>query len=386
MKSFNYIGPINPTGYGNASIGLFSSLYKANNSLSLIPIGTPSAEIEGVSNILKAIENKPDYNAPSFCFWHLFNIDQQIQNFKGPVLGYSTFESDALGPKDIENLDKLHSVATASEWGKTVLSKYTNKPIHVIRHAFKQTAIDKLNRVNFDYSSNYEDWTKFLAPVKFPEDSLFLSTAGKFELRKSHPELIQACIEYGKQKPLVLIAFIHNPFIQDNFPYGYINYNMFYPMFTNYGIKVYKKDNFYLVLMPRTNEKSALHSALSKTHFFVSPSKAEGWNLPLFEMMSLGMPCITTLYSAHTEYCNESNIVVTKHDGLVPARDGVFFHGNGYWANVTKQHILDSINKAADLIANKNAIKSLSDSALHSTSAFTWQEEARKTQSLMNQL
>lgn len=386
MKKFNYIGPINSTGYGNASLALFSSIYRENKSIPLVPIGNIDTTLEGATDVLKAAETQPNYTDPSFCFWHFSNMDDKIHSFKGPVLGYSTFEIDTLAPNEVAVLDKLSSVATASEWGKKILQKYTRKDIHVIRHAFKNTSTQKLSRVSFDYSNNFEAWSKFLSPVKFPKDALFLSTAGKFELRKSHPEIIQACLEYGKQHPVVLIAFVHNPFMHDNFPYSYINYNMFYPMYTNFGIKVYKKDNFYLVLMPRANKKDELHSALSKTHFFISPSKGEGWNLPLFEMMSIGMPCITTLYSAHTEYCNKDNVIPVEIDGLISARDGVFFHGNGNWANVTKDNIFKCISEADGLRYNKSFIQSLSDNAIESTKKFTWQEEARKIQSLMNQL
>lgn len=386
MKKFNYIGPLNPTGYGNASIGLFKSILKDNPAVSLIPIGNPDQSIQDVPSILKAIDNKPSYQNPSFCFWHFHDMHQQISSFKGPILGYSTFEIDTLNPIEVALLDKLQSVATATEWGKKVLQKYTNKEVHVINHAFKDDDTVKLDRVSFNYSANYEAWSKFLSPIKFPKESLFLSTAGKFELRKSHPEIIQACLEYGKRNPVVLIAFVHNPFMADNFPYSFINYNMFYPMYTSFGIKVYKKDNFYLVLMPPAHKKQEFHSALSKTHFFVSPSKAEGWNLPLFEMMSIGMPCITTLYSGHTEYCNKSNVIPVEFDGLSIANDGVFFKGTGSWANVRKDNILNAINEANGLRYNKSFIQSLSDNAIESTSKFTWQKEARKIQSLMNQL
>lgn len=386
MKKFNYIGPLNLTGYGNASIGFFKSILKDNPSVSLVPIGNPDKDTQDVPNLLRAIENKPSYEDPSFCFWHFHDMSQQISSFKGPIVGYSTFEVDTLNPIEIKLLDKLQSVATATEWGKKILEKYTNKEVHVIHHAFKDDDTVKLDRVSFDYSSNYEAWSKFLAPIKFPKDALFLSTAGKFELRKSHPEIIQACLEIGKREPIVLIAFVHNPFMADNFPYSYINYNMFYPMYTNFGIKVYKKDNFYLVLMPRALKKQEFHSALSKTHFFVSPSKAEGWNLPLFEMMSIGMPCITTLYSGHTEYCNSSNVIPVLFDGLSVANDGVFFKGTGNWATVRKDNIINAINEANGLRYNKSFIQSLSDNAIESTSKFTWQKEARKIQSLMNQL
>jgi len=385
MKTFNYVGPLNRTGYGIASIGYLNQLIKDNPTISVNVISKIDQIPDYSQDVLRAIENKPDYTNPTFCFWHLHDMPNQISSFKGKKVGFTTFEVDALSSKDTAVLHQFDSLGTASNWGKSILEKYTDKPISVIPHAFKSddsTPVEKYNpsRVSID------TWKNFLAPANLPSDTLILGTAGKFESRKGHPELIEACIEYAKDHPVLLVAFLFNPFLPGNFPYSYINYKMMYPVFTNYGLKLFKKNNFYMLLMPPTNTRLELHNALMKTHYFISPSKGEGWNLPLFEMMSCGMPSITTLYSAHTDYCTTDNVVPVEFDGLVTANDGMFFNGVGSWANVTKSNILSSIKTAHSNLSNTKFIENLSNNSVLSTSRFTWQKEARKIQSLMNQL
>jgi glycosyltransferase involved in cell wall biosynthesis len=390
---FNYIGPVNSTGYGQASIGLLLGLKDIADpkEISLVPIGLDN-NAEGAAEVTSAYSNTPDYNYPTFCFWHLSDIHTKIKDCKAPVLGYTTFELDTLAPQEVKNLDLLTAVATASRFGKDVLDKYTKhstikeKDTKIITHAFRKNDTTQLDYYKFDYDKTYSLWSKFLAPINIPKDTLFLSTAGKYESRKAHPELIKACIEYGKTKPVLLISFLYNPFIPGNFPYGFINSNMLYPLYTNAGFKVYKKDNFYLVLMPPAGTKKDLHNALKAAHFFVSPSKAEGWNLPLFEMLSQGMPSIATLTSAHTHYASSRSVIDVSFDSYIPALDGIFFNGHGSWANVTSVGILEAIQRASKLLETPTELELLSEFAIKTTKDFTWEREAKNLLSLMKQL
>ena len=59
----------------------------------------------------------------------------------------------------------------------------------------------------------------------------------------------------------------------------------------------------------------------------VFPSRAEGWNLDLLEMMSCGKQVIATNYSAHTEFCNEENCMLVETTEMVDAEDGKWFRG-----------------------------------------------------------
>jgi len=68
----------------------------------------------------------------------------------------------------------------------------------------------------------------------------------------------------------------------------------------------------------------------------IFPSRAEGWNLGLLEMMSCGKKVITTNYSAHTEFCNSENCMLVDFEEKETAYDGVWFKGNyGSWMKIT---------------------------------------------------
>ena len=76
----------------------------------------------------------------------------------------------------------------------------------------------------------------------------------------------------------------------------------------------------------------------------VFPSRAEGWNLELLEMMAIGKQVIATNNTAHTEYCDEKNCLLIETPESEPAFDGVFFFGDGNWTALGD----DQINKLAE--------------------------------------
>ena len=383
MRKFNYIAPFNPTGYGVAATQYGNFLSLGNNYLHASCIGNiASPEIN--TNLKLCIDRGLDPNLPSFCFWHLFDIPNKIPNNKNKKIGYTTFELDVLRPQEIEAISKLDMIGTASLWGAKVLKKYVpEEKVFIIRHGGYENAKNLFT--DFSQSKNLVDiWSKMIDPVKLSKETLILSTAGKFESRKGHPELMEACI--NADFPILLVAFVFNPFIKDGYPYDFIIKHNMYPSYTKTGIKTYTKNNFTFMMLPPTNSRIELHSALSKAHFFISPSKAEGWNLPLFEMMSCGMPCITTNTTAHTEYVTSNNIITIPSTTQTIAKDDRFFDGFGTWLNVTSQDILTAITLAKSKQEDTGFLKKLSSNAYYITSKITWKNESLKIQQLMNSL
>lgn len=390
MKKINYIAPFNKTGYGIASIGYLKGLISNNQDLTFSIIGsTPQNDPEfnkpDISSLLSYC-NKPDLNNPSFVFWHLFDINNQTTSFKGPKVGFTTFEIDTLRPIEIETLKKLDLIGTASNWGKSILAKYIDADkIFVAPHAFKETDKQNIHSIVPDYPAYIKLWEQIINPVRIDEESLILSTAGKYESRKGHLELIKACMKYGEECPILLVTFMYNPFITHNFPYGEINNLFLEPVYTNSGIKVFRHKKFLLVLMPPTNTRLELHGALSKAHYFIAPSKAEGWNLPLFEMMSYGMPAIATTCTGHSEFCTNDNIIPIKTTTMEVARDDKFFDGTGNWYTVTSEAILDAIYNARDSLLDKS-INILANKASETCGKFSWQKSAKLIMEAMNQI
>jgi len=390
MKKINYIAPFNKTGYGVASIGYLKGLIANKQDLNLTVIGSiPENDQEFNKpeiNSLLSYKKQPNFEDASFIFWHLFDINNQASAFKGPKVGFTTFEIDTLRPIEIETLNKLDLIGTASNWGKSILSKYISADkIFVAPHAFKETINQTLNPIVPDYPAHVKLWKQIINPTHIEENTLILSTAGKYESRKGHLELIKACMKYGETDPILLTTFIYNPFITHNFPYGDINNLFLEPVYTNSGIKVFRYKKFLLVLMPPTNSRLELHGALSKAHYFVAPSKAEGWNLPLFEMMSYGMPAIATTCTGHSEFCTNDNVIPINTSSMEIAKDNKFFDGTGNWYSVTPEAILESIYKAKARLLD-NSITALASKAAETCGNFSWQKSAKLIMEAMSRV
>ena len=107
----------------------------------------------------------------------------------------------------------------------------------------------------------------------------------------------------------------------------------------------------------------------------IFPSRGEGWNLELLEMMACGKPVITTNYSAHTEFCNEDNAFLTNIKTLETAHDGIWFHGQGEWAHTSSDNIDNMVEDMRQCYEEKRRIN---PAGLSTAKEFSWQNSAKK--------
>jgi glycosyltransferase involved in cell wall biosynthesis len=395
MIDFNYVGPINGTGYGIASSNYLCQLLNLDIKIGFKPIGNidPNIVSEIGFDSAKLQKSLEDFNplASTFCFWHFHDIGSKLNEITGPKIAFSTFETDGLRPHEAHSLTSFDRVTTASSWGNKILAKYlpSEKLSEPIPHAFMET--ENSSRIKVPLLKDpWSFWRNAFEPLIL-SNPLVLSTAGKFEARKGHPELFHACNTFSKQtsRPVVLLAPIFNPFILDHYPYDYLNKENYYSVFTHSGMKVYKKNNFYIALLPRTATRNQLFSTLSKSHLFISPSKAEGWNLPLFELMSQGMLCAASLNTAHLDYVSLDSVIEVEADRelpMIPAFDGRFFDGTFSWHNITSASILSSLYNATKALEDSSKVETIVSNAINQTSNFSWQNSAKKIVSLMKSL
>jgi hypothetical protein len=87
----------------------------------------------------------------------------------------------------------------------------------------------------------------------------------------------------------------------------------------------------------------------------VFPSRAEGWNLDLAEMLAMGKHVITTNYSAHTEFCHGTNSRLIQIDGLEDAFDGIWFKGQGQWAEMGERQVEQLVSHMREVHALKQS-------------------------------
>lgn len=63
----------------------------------------------------------------------------------------------------------------------------------------------------------------------------------------------------------------------------------------------------HVILFMDTIPNALMPNLYNSAHVFFSPSRGEGFNLPLLEATACGLPVIATNYSAMTDYCDRSN-------------------------------------------------------------------------------
>jgi glycosyltransferase involved in cell wall biosynthesis len=108
-------------------------------------------------------------------------------------------------------------------------------------------------------------------------------------------------------------------------------------------------DNVYFI--PQKLSDSKLQMLMDSCQNYVSPSRAEGQNLPLCEAMVSGRVCITPDHTSMSDYVtNDSAIILESNPWMIDETTHKYkdFWGLS-WFNVGEQTIFDALHKAVSL-------------------------------------
>jgi glycosyltransferase involved in cell wall biosynthesis len=343
MKSLSLIAPINNTGFGRASISILRALMRKSN-VSLFPIGGMEVGTEEEAKYVRAaLDNAkfPSFDSPALRIWHQHDMSQFVG--KGPHIGFPFFELDKFTEQEKYHLNSLDLILTPSEWSKTVILENLGYDTNV--------EICPLGVENYSIRAqhNNSSLTKFFC-------------CGKWEKRKGHDKVIEAfCKVFSDDDDVLLYMMCHNPFLnirqEKEWKDLYINSPL--------GHKVR--------FLPRVQSHREVIETMGKMDCGVFVSRAEGWNLELLEMMSIGKPVIATNYSAHTEFCNKENSMLVEIDSLEMADDGVWFDGKvGRWAELGYKQV-DSIS---EYMRHVHMNKQVNLAGIETGKKYTWENTA----------
>jgi len=309
--NLNFSCPINNTGYGIASWNILKNLYLLNTNISYFPIGQPSASSQDDYNLIVQLYNNSrnfDYRAPFIKIWHQFDLANHIG--KGPYFALPFFELDTFNTLEVSHLKVPDRILVTSHWAKEVVqsngidSHVSVVPLGVDRDIFDENK----------YIKNHTDKYVFL-------------NIGKWEVRKGHDillELFQKAFPENNDVELWILASENTN-----------NYSSAQEL--DQWKNMYKNDSRIKLLKSAQNHYE-IAQIMNDANCGLFPSRAEGWNLELLEMMSMNKPVIATNYSAHTEFCNKNNSYLIDIDEKEKAYDGKAFIGQGNWAKIgTKQ-------------------------------------------------
>ena len=331
----NLIAPINTLGYGVAGYNILKELYKIDNSVSLYPISQPQ-DFES-EELYAAISNQEKcfIDRPCVKIWHQNDLTTRVGN--GKFIGFPIFELTHFNAKEITSLHHCNKIFVCSKWAKQIIlqnTKFKDEDVHVV----------PLGVDNNIFSPS---------AVSGRKSTVFFN-CGKWEKRKGHDILLE-CFNnaFSENDDVELWMMCDNPFIGE----GNKNWQDLYKN-SKLGSKIR--------IIPRQKTHQDVMSIMRQADCGVFPSRAEGWNLELLEMMSMGKHVITTNYSAHTEFCTPVNSRLININNLETAFDGVFFDGQlGLWAeiaqdqkDVTIEYMRDvhTLKQDGQLTTNQNGI------------------------------
>ena len=357
----NILTPINQLGYGVTGLNIVKALSKLIDvSLWIIGETHPASGIydssiklqvssqEDADVCKKALQNAIlfDHKQPCIKIWHQHDMAEFVGS--GKHLGFPIFELDSFNEVERHHLQSVDELFVCSSWAKSVMEdndikvKTTVIPLGVDASIFKYQP---------EYPSD-----------KAKEKTIFFN-CGKWEIRKGHDILIKAfkrAFDTGDNIELWMMC--QNPF---NSPEEEAQWKLLY-------------NHPKIKIIPRVQTQQEVYNIMQQVDCGVFPSRAEGWNLEILELMACGKHIITTDYSAHTEFCTKDNadLVTIKEKEL--AYDGKWFHGRGSWAKIGDQEIDQIAHLMKQFHIKRSNEHYVNHKGIETALEFSWDNTARK--------
>jgi len=338
--NINLMAPINQLGYGVAGLNILKALQK-QAKVSLHTIGHVQVTNQEDADAVKTgLETAKFFSADAPCvkIWHQNQMAEFIG--RGEHIGFPIFELDTFTELERHHLTTVDHLFVCSKWAKEVCDPLC-MPVSVV-----PLGVD---------SSIFKP-----APVKDDDKTIFFN-CGKWEIRKGHDVLIdafQGVIRHGENAELWMMC--SNPFNSQE------EENKWQNLYSDPNIKI----------IPRAETQAEVYNIMSQVDCGVFPSRGEGWNLELLEMMAAGKHVIATDYSAHTEFCTTENCGLVPIEELEPAFDDKWFFGQGKWAKIEKHETWDLSLKMMRFILDKKG--TLNEAGIKTAAEFSWDNSASR--------
>lgn len=347
-------GPVNNLSYGLVTTNIVHNLMELGQEVQLYPINPHNIECEPQyqHNIQNAISLSQFFiDCPAIKIWHQWEHSVFPKNTKR--IGYPIFELDTLTEFERHNLNSLDLLFVCTEWAAKVCRDNNIKTkIEVIPLGVDSNVFRPL-------------------PKKSKSKTIFLSI-GKWEKRKGHDVLHKIFTSAFTEKDNVELWLL--PTNLFNSP----EENKFWEFWYSHP---------KIKILPRQNSQESLNYVINQADFLISPSRAEGWNLPLLEGMACGVPAITTNYSGHTEFCSDKNSLLVDINELEDAEDGKWFKkggmvNQGKWAKIGESEVEQFINHIRDAHqlkqTNSPLLKGIKEECIRTSQKFSWVNSAMK--------
>lgn len=306
----------------------------------------------------KIRENYPIYPSPEKNFHHDLNIVLCETNhyifydeYIGPKIAYNVWETTLQPQQYFDKLLEFDELWVPSKWQRdcTIAQGYDPNKIKVVPEGVDSNVFFPDSKVKHALTSD--------GRFKF-----FL--AGRWDYRKSIKEIIETfLITFDKNEPVDLIVSVDNPFSNDGLKT------------TEERLKHYNLDDFRIKVVHFLSRPDYI-DILKSCNCFVSCARSEGWNLPLIESMSCGIPSIYSNCSGQLEFAENKGIPVEVL-GEKPANQSTYNHFNEMVGNYYEPDFSDLSKKMRFAYENytREKQKALTES-IEIREKFSWENVA----------
>jgi len=352
-RNINVISPVNNLGYGVASINICKSLSKRGLSISLFQIGEPhfssQDEADSIVPLLEA-QASFDCTAPCLKIWHEHRMGERIGT--GKFVGFPFFEINKFDDHRKNHLASCDEIIVASDWAKEIVEKeIPSAVVHTVPLGV--------------------DVSIFSPAAPPPSDKFIFFNCGKWEKRKGHDLLIFLFKEAFKNEADVeLWMMCQNAFLS--------------PEQDAQWKSLYRQDP-RVRFIDRVPSQQEVASIMNAVDCGVFPSRAEGWNLEILELMGAGKHIIATNYSAHTEFCNDKNSMLVTPLKKEPAIDGMFFNGFAEWASLegVEEEFVSHMQNIYKEWKSNNKQRIVNEEGIKTAEEFSWDATAKKIENIL---
>jgi len=312
----NLIGQRNSSGIGNH----FGSFATALASLDLIGSRVHELDFQKPDAIVSAAQDSTDQDVTiSFVGLNIHDL------FQGLRIQWVVFESTRIPVDVLHSAESADVVWVPSRWGRDVLiaNGIDADKIDIVREGVDHNLFHPYGRVTEE------------RPFRF-------LVVGKYEIRKSYPEIFAAFkAEFGNDSRVELVMK------SDYFRDGDIKAQQMIADLRSHAFENWRLNWGYV-------ELDAIADMYRTADVFLSAPRGEAWGLPIIEAAASGLPIISTMYSGHAEFLRpiQTSVVSVDYDigsvdcseykGYYPFPDGNW----GEWAVPKIESIRDSMRFA----------------------------------------
>jgi glycosyltransferase involved in cell wall biosynthesis len=261
------ITPINSLGYGKAGVQTVDALVTQGHEVSLFPMGKIECHPRFNNSIRNCLHNAETFsvNAPCIRIWHQHDMSMFVG--KHVHIGFPIFELDTFTSKEKHHLRSCDCIYVCSEWAKEIVNNNI-KPWELTTRYQHPTTV-RVVPLGVD--------TSVFTPKKSTRKPTIFLNVGKWEVRKGHDILVDIFnYAFTEDDNVELWMMCDNPFLNQEKQQLWIN------RYKN------SKLGSKIRLIPRVESDIDVANIMQQADCGVFPSRAEGWNLELLEMMSCG--------------------------------------------------------------------------------------------------